>query len=100
MAAQIVHAAGESAPQRLPPGTYAVVLAVDDAPALEALSARLTAQSVRHTVIRESDAPYSGQATAIGVEPALRSVLRRYFSSLPLFRGQVSKGATENERSA
>lgn len=89
MAAQIVHAAGESAPQRLPAGTYAVVLAVDDSQALEALSERLTAQDVRHTVIRESDPPYQGQATAIGVEPALRSVLRRHFSSLPLFRGEA-----------
>jgi peptidyl-tRNA hydrolase len=87
MAAQIVHAAGESAPQRLPPGTYAIVLAVNGPLDLEALSRRLSLADVRHTVVRESDPPYSGQATAIGVEPALRSVLRRHFSSLPLFRG-------------
>lgn len=65
------------------------MLAVDGPAALEALSARLTAQNVRHTVIRESDPPYRGQATAIGVEPALRSILRRHFSSLPLFRGNA-----------
>jgi peptidyl-tRNA hydrolase len=87
MAAQITHAAGESAPRRLPAGTYAIVLAVDDATALEALSARLSAAGVRHTVIRENDEPYNGEATAIGVEPAQRSILKRHFSSLPLLRG-------------
>lgn len=87
MAAQITHAAGESS-DKLPAGTYAVVLAAPDAAALEALSARLDAAGVRHTVIRENDPPYCGEATAIGVEPAPRSVLKRHFSSLPLLRGE------------
>lgn len=82
-AAQIVHAAGESASQRLPPGTFAIVLSVEGPSELEA-QARLGARNVRHTLIRENDPPYSGQATAIGVEPAHRSVLRRHFSALPL----------------
>lgn len=86
LAAQVVHAAGESAPQRLPPGTYAIVLSVEGPAELEALAARLGARNVRHTLIRENDPPYSGQATAIGVEPARRSVLARHLSSLPLLR--------------
>lgn len=63
------------------------MLALGTSAALEALSARLDAANVRHTVIRENDEPYNGEATAIGVEPALRSILKPHFSSLPLLRG-------------
>ena len=47
---------------------------------------RLETNNVPHKVISESDPPYSGEVTAIGVCPAERSKLKRYFSSLPLLK--------------
>ena len=85
-AAQITHAAGESSPGKLPSGTYAVVLTVPDEAALRELDASLDTRSIRHHTIYENASAYGGQAMAIGVVPAPRSVLRRHFSSLPLLR--------------
>lgn len=87
LAAQVVHAAGESSPGKLPEGTNAVVLAVPDEAALRQLAARLTAAGAEHVLICEPDAPWSGAATAIGLAPvADRARLRALLSSLPLLR--------------
>lgn len=86
LAAQIVHAAGESSPGNLPEDTHAIVLGVPDEPALAAVAARLAKAGVRHVAIREPDAPWSGAMMAIGVVPARKEVLRRHLSSLPLLK--------------
>jgi hypothetical protein len=83
MAAQIVHAAGESSPGDLPSGTYAIVLQHDD---LVDLSADLRSQGIRHKAITENDGEFAGRITAIGCVPCPREHLRRYFSSFPLLR--------------
>jgi hypothetical protein len=84
LAAQIVHAAGESSPGDLTDGTYAVVLATPDEGALKDLEDRLTAGGIGHKAIRE---PTMGNSlTAIGVRPALKSSFRRWLSNIPLYR--------------
>jgi len=45
---------------------------------------------LEYKVIYEPDAPYNGEAMAIGLTPILRSVGRRVLSSLPLYRGSSS----------
>jgi len=85
MAAQLVHAAGESAPGNLCPGTYAVVLAATQEK-LKTLSETLTAAGIRHRAIIESDPPYCGQLMAIGLAPAPRQEVKRHVSSFPLLR--------------
>lgn len=87
MAAQVAHAAGESSPGNLSPGTHAIVLAAT-AEELATLEQRLRSASAPHAAIRESDAPYEGQLLAIGLAPAPRNVVRRLVSSLPLLRGK------------
>jgi peptidyl-tRNA hydrolase len=85
LAAQVVHAAGESSPGRLPEGTNAVVLAVPNEAALRAMAERLAAASVAHVVVHEPDAPWNGQMTAIGLFPVSnRGRLRPMLSALPL----------------
>lgn len=88
-AAQLVHAAGESSPGFLPEGTFAIVLAVDDEESLTALARALAVEGVAHVPIIEPDR--GGEMTAIGVVPAPRSALRRFFARLPLYGG-TAKG--------
>ena len=86
MVAQTIHAAGESS-SRVPAGTYAVALSVADESALEGLHERLAARGIPHTVIREGEGEFAGQAMAIGIEPtADRTAIRKEVSSLPLVR--------------
>jgi peptidyl-tRNA hydrolase len=73
MAAQLVHAAGESVREALPSGVFAVVLAVDDEAALLRVHARLHDLGVPHCLVREPDAPWCGAAMAIGVVPIARN---------------------------
>jgi len=87
IAAQLVHAAGESSPGNLSEGTYAVVLAVPHEEALRKLAERLSRLGIGHTCITEPDAPYDGALMALGLFPRPRSELRRHLSELPLFRG-------------
>lgn len=72
LAAQLIHAAGESSPGDLPPGTHAVALAAADEPALEELARRLTFDGLPHVQIREPDAPWNGALMAIGLRPLPR----------------------------
>jgi len=85
LAAQVTHAAGESSPGHLSPGTYAVVLQAGSE-ALSELEERLVDAGVPHRAIRESDPPYEGDLLAIGLAPAPRDKVRKYVSSLPLLR--------------
>lgn len=79
------HAAGESSPGNLAPGTYAVVLGCSSEQ-LCALERQLQLAGVPHAAIRENDAPYYGELMAIGVCPALKKEVKPYVSSLPLLR--------------
>lgn len=69
LAAQLVHAAGESSPGALPRGTHAVALAARDEAHLEALAQRLTFEGLPHHQIREPDPPWCGALMAIGLPP-------------------------------
>lgn len=85
-AAQLIHAAGQSVTESVSEGTYAIALHVASEEALRSLSVRLTTASIAHTLIIESDAPYSGQAMALGIKPADRKLLKPFLSSYPLVR--------------
>jgi hypothetical protein len=85
-AAQLVHAAGESSPGNLSPGTNAVVLTTPDEPALRALAERLEAAGVAFVRVEEPDPPWSGALMALGLRPGRKEDLRRHVSSLPLLR--------------
>ncbi len=86
LAAQLVHAAGESSPGNLSPGTNAVVLGVPNEAALRAVAQRLEDAGIAFVRVEEPDAPYLGQLMAIGLRPARKEVVRRALSSLPLLR--------------
>lgn len=86
LAAQTVHAAGESSPGGLPEGTNAVVLGVPDEAALEAVSKRLTLAGTKHVRIVENDPPYTGQLMAIGCVPGRKEVIGRALRHLKLLR--------------
>lgn len=96
-AAQLIHAAGESSPGHLPPGTYAIALACPNERALVLLADQLRLAGVSFRCIFETDAPWNGQLMAIGIEPGPRSKLRKLLSSLPLYRG-ASVGVDERSR--
>lgn len=85
LAAQVCHAAGESAYEPVPPGTHAVVLSSSKSE-LEALEARLRAASIAHAAIRENTVPYAGELVAIGLQPCLRECVKRFVSALPLLK--------------
>lgn len=100
LAAQIVHAAGESSPGSLPEATHAVVLAVAGEEALERLLARLARSQVACRAIREPDAPWNGALMAIGVVPAPKSALRKVLSDVPLYRGTHKPGSSNEDTPA
>ncbi len=87
-----MHAAGESIQGPLPPNTNAVVLAVDNEHQLREIAAKLSIQGVPHILIRETDEPYAGQCTAIGVVPLEdRSKIKKIVSSLNLLGVQSKR---------
>lgn len=85
-AAQLIHAAGQSSPGDLPANTYAVALTVPDEGTLRALAATLERAGLPRHLIVESDAPYTGQAMALGIPPTDRKLLKKYLSSYPLVK--------------
>lgn len=92
LAAQVVHAAGESSPGALDHGTNAVVLSVPDESALAAVERRLQLAGVPHVAIREPDAPWDGALCAIGLVPlADRAPAKRVLSALPLLGREGGK---------
>ena len=88
LAAQLVHAAGESSPGDLPPHTTAIVLAARDRTHLEMIEVKLLRLGVPHVAIREPDEPWCNELMAIGVVPADKGdkQLRRVTAQLPLLR--------------
>lgn len=86
LAAQVVHAAGESSPGGLPPDTHAVVLAARDEAHLAAIEGSLTQAGIAAHSVVENDPPYAGQLMAIGLSPAPKDEVRRPLSNLPLLR--------------
>lgn len=85
-AAQITHAAGESAPGDLPSGTHAVVLTAPDEPSLAKLADKLDAYGVAFVRVLEPDSPHDGALMALGLRPRRKEEVRRYLSSLPLLK--------------
>lgn len=87
IAAQVVHAAGESSPGNLPEGTIAVVLSANDESHLLEIESSLVGRGVAHVAIREPDPPHFGALMAIGVVPlADRRVLHPVTRKLSLLR--------------
>jgi peptidyl-tRNA hydrolase len=87
LAAQVVHAAGESSPGDLPHGTYAIVLAAASEAHLRHLAVELEQAGVPHTLITEPDAPWNGAATAIGLQPTQdRKLIASILGRLPTLK--------------
>jgi len=87
LAAQLIHAAGESSPGDLPKNTFAVALAARDATHLEFVESKLQDLGIPHHAIREPDEPWNGALMAIGIPPVEdRNTLKKAVSSLPLLR--------------
>lgn len=83
--AQVVHAAGESTPLRVPTSTIAVALAARDEDHLRKISQDLKLADIPHVLIREPiQGREDGEAMSIGIEPTGdRSAIRKVTSSLP-----------------
>jgi peptidyl-tRNA hydrolase len=87
LAAQLIHAAGESAGGPLPPHTIAVALAAVDEAQLVAVERALRRLGIPHRAIREPDPPWNGSLMAIGIEPvAERALVNPVTSGLRLLR--------------
>lgn len=88
-AAQIIHAAGESARlgASLPPGTHAVALFADDQEQLAEIGRALDAAGIPCVAIREDDPPYAGQLVAVGCAPVERTPkLKRILGRCPTIK--------------
>lgn len=85
MAAQLVHAAGESVDGQVPSGTHAVVLGVENESCLSQIEDKLRLLSIPHQAIREADAPWDGALMAIGIHPTSnRRLLKKVTGKLKL----------------
>lgn len=71
LAAQIVHAAGESS-DRVPKGTRAVVLETSSEKSLLRIERKLRRVGASFHAVREPDAPWNGALMAIGINPTNR----------------------------
>lgn len=69
LAAQLIHAAGESAGGELPASTIAVALSARDEAQLLAIEQQLRRLAIPHRAIREPDPPWNGALMAIGIAP-------------------------------
>jgi len=98
MAAQIVHASGESIKGPLPPHTNAVVLSVKNQAELLVIATKLQLAGIPHILIREVDPPYDGHATAIGIVPLSdRREVKKIVSGLPLLGKKDKLCSVEKE---
>lgn len=84
--AQAIHAAGESSPGDLKPGTHAIALAAKDSAQLAEIATRLKNASLPFVRVVEDCPPYAGELLALGVHPGPKSVVGRPLSDLPLVR--------------
>jgi peptidyl-tRNA hydrolase len=95
IAAQIVHAAGESSPGDLDEGTHAVVLQTPDEQGLLELEKSLLQADIRHVAVREPDAPWHGALMSIGIDPThTREEVRPHTKHLKLLKGLVTREST------
>jgi hypothetical protein len=83
--AQITHAAGESANDKIDSNTHAVVLETHPQGLLD-LHLTLRHEGVAYSPIFEQVEEYKDQLMAIGIAPAARRLIKPYVSSLPLVR--------------
>ncbi len=84
--AQLLHAAAESNPDNK--SCYAVVLSTSREHLLD-IEKKLCDLEIGHKAIRESDAPYNGDLTAIGICPLVKSKskdFRRIVAGIKLLR--------------
>lgn len=99
MAAQIVHAAGESVVSEVRPGTNAIVLEVDNERLLRELARKLSRSGIPHIVVYEPDPPWDGQMTAIGITPVTdRSIVKQFVKKLSLLGAGGCSDAQTLER--
>ncbi len=84
--AQLGHAIGLSVDGQHSEETYVVILACRDELHLTLEAERLERQGVRLVRVRETDGPYAGQLTALGLRPGRKGVIGRHVSSLPKLR--------------
>ena len=87
--ANVVHAAGESSPGGLLPGTYAVCLHAQDEAELKLITRKLRDAKIDFRAVCEPEPPHNGALMAIGIVPVRahsseRYTLNRILSSLPL----------------
>ena len=82
----ICHAAGETGPATT--GTHAVILAIPNEQSLLQLAERLSLKGLDFHLIHEPDAPWNGQAMALGLRPGPRC---KALGGLPLY-GKNTKG--------
>ena len=85
LAAQIVHAAGESVVEDVPENTHAVVLGVSYDRLLE-YQERISGSGLGYVDIHESSPPYDGRLMAIGIVPTTHDKVRRFVSDAPLLK--------------
>ena len=87
LAAQLMHAAGESVQEKLPPNTFAVALAAKSEEHLAFLEDKLRRFSIPHKAVREPDSPWNGALMAIVILPvADRKLVKKVTSGLPLLK--------------
>ena len=86
LAAQVVHASGESVEGKVPSGTHAVVLSVPTEAKLLALERKLIEAQIPHQAIREPDDPWNNQLMSIGICPTYKHLVKKYIGNLPLLR--------------
>ena len=86
LAAQLTHAAGESS-ERIPSGTYAVVLSADNESHILKIESKLVQLGIEHHAVREPDEPWNGALMAIGISPTKdRSMVRPVTRALRLLK--------------
>ncbi len=82
-AANLIHAANESTPRRMLPGTIAVALNARNADHLAELADQLACAGIAFHIVEECD----GERMAIGIEPTTdRDKVRKVLSRLPCVR--------------
>lgn len=84
MAAQLLHAAGESVTAPVPKGTTAIALAAPNEQSLLDLESLLHSSGLRYAAIREPDR--GNELMAIGIAPCEKRAARPYVSNYPLIR--------------
>lgn len=87
IAAQLVHAAGESNPGG--EHSYVVVLSVSSKEELLDIEKKLCDANIVHVAVREIDSPYNGELMTIGINPIFRSKnkqFRRIVSGIKLLK--------------